>query len=51
MKTNKLHEGLCGIYCIRNIINDKKYIGKSINIRQRIYSHIGGLNSKNKKLQ
>jgi group I intron endonuclease len=49
MKTNKLHEGLCGIYCIRNMINDKKYIGKSINIRQRIYNHIGGLNSKDKK--
>lgn len=49
MKTNKLHEGICGIYCIRNIENDKKYIGKSINIRQRIYAHIGGLNSKDPK--
>lgn len=49
MVTNKLHEGLCGIYCIRNIINNKKYIGKSKNIRQRIYNHIGGLNSKDKK--
>lgn len=49
MKTNKLHEKVCGIYCIRNIVNDKKYIGKSINIRQRIYNHIGGLNSKDIK--
>ncbi len=49
MKTNKLHEGLCGIYCIRNIETDKKYIGKSINIRQRIYNHIGGLNAKDPK--
>lgn len=49
MVTNKLHEGLCGIYCIRNIINNKVYIGKSINVRQRIYSHIGGLNSKDPK--
>jgi group I intron endonuclease len=49
MKTNKLHEKVCGIYCIRNTVNDKKYIGKSINIRQRIYNHIGGLNSKDIK--
>lgn len=49
MRLNKLHEGLCGIYCIRNIINNKVYIGKSINIRQRIYNHIGALNSKNLK--
>jgi group I intron endonuclease len=49
MKTFKAHENISGIYCIRNIINDKKYIGKSKNIRQRIYSHIGGLNSKNTK--
>jgi len=49
MKTNKLHEGVCGIYCIRNVENDKKYIGKSLNIRQRIYNHIGGLNAKDPK--
>lgn len=28
-----------GIYCIRNKINDKKYIGKSINIEQRFSAH------------
>ena len=49
MKTSKLHESVCGIYCIRNTINQKVYIGKSVNIRQRIYNHIGSLNSKNVK--
>lgn len=49
MRTLKLHENVCGIYCIRNIINQKVYIGKSINIRQRIWNHISNLNSKNIK--
>lgn len=49
MKTSKLHENVCGIYCIRNTVNQKVYIGKSINIRQRMYGHIGSLNSKNVK--
>lgn len=49
MRTSKLHENLCGIYCIRNMINQKVYIGKSINIRQRIWCHIGRLNSKDSK--
>jgi len=49
MKVNKLHEGICGIYGIRNLINNKIYIGKSVNIRQRIYNHIGGLNAKDPK--
>ena len=49
MRTSKLHENMCGIYCIRNIINQKVYIGKSVNIRQRIWNHISNLNSKNKK--
>lgn len=46
MRTSKLHENVCGIYCIRNIINQKVYIGKSVNIRQRIWNHISNLNSK-----
>jgi len=46
MIVNSKHEKICGIYCIRNLSTDKKYIGKSINIRQRIYHHIGGLRSK-----
>lgn len=49
MRTSKLHENMCGIYCIRNTINQKVYIGKSINIRQRIWNHISNLNSKNNK--
>lgn len=48
MKTLKQHENVYGIYCIRNIINDKKYIGHSINIRQRVSNHIHSLNAKNK---
>jgi len=29
----------CGIYCIRNIVNDKKYVGYSVNIKERWYRH------------
>ena len=32
-------EKICGIYCIENIVNHKKYIGQSINIRSRFYDH------------
>lgn len=32
-------EKLCGIYCIENITDGKKYIGKSINIIARIKEH------------
>ena len=28
-----------GIYCIKNIINNKCYIGSSVNIRRRFYEH------------
>lgn len=34
---------LCGIYQIKNIINNKKYIGSSININQRWSSHLSYL--------
>lgn len=29
----------CGIYCIENIINNKKYIGQSLNISARLTEH------------
>ena len=38
----------CGIYCIENIINGKKYVGKSLNIYERIRTHINKLNKKSK---
>lgn len=30
---------ICGIYCIENLLNHKKYIGQSIDINTRIYNH------------
>lgn len=30
---------ICGIYCIENLLNHKKYIGQSIDIDVRIYNH------------
>lgn len=38
MKANKEHKK-CGIYCIRNTVNNKVYIGKSKNIYKRIIQH------------
>ena len=37
----------CGIYCIENLINNKKYIGQSYNIEQRINHHRNSLNKGN----
>jgi group I intron endonuclease len=37
-----------GIYCIKNLINNKVYIGKSKNIYERIRQHINNLNKKSK---
>jgi group I intron endonuclease len=47
MKANKNHKR-CGIYCIKNTINNKVYIGKSIDIYRRIKEHINMLNLKRK---
>jgi group I intron endonuclease len=35
----------CGIYCIKNLINNKKYIGQAINFKNRWYKHIWELNN------
>lgn len=40
-------EKICGIYCIENMINHKKYIGQSIDIYSRWYSHKQKLNTNN----
>lgn len=37
-----------GIYCIRNLVNNKVYIGKSKNIYIRIKQHVTQLNTKSK---
>lgn len=34
-----IDHSVCGVYCIINIVNGKKYIGKSKNIYKRIHQH------------
>ena len=48
MKPNNLDKK-CGIYCIKNKINNKVYIGKSINIYSRLYQHLSDLNTGKRK--
>lgn len=47
MKPNSLHNK-CGIYCIRNLVTNKVYIGKSKNIYKRIHQHIYDLKNNRK---
>lgn len=47
MKANIIDKGKMGIYGIFNIINNKVYIGKAIDIHRRIKAHITNLNQKN----
>lgn len=42
-----IKEKICGIYCIKNIINNKRYVGQSININSRWEHHISALNNNN----
>ena len=49
MKVNRKRDiDTCGIYIIRNIKNNKVYIGKSINIYKRIIQHVHTLRTKSK---
>jgi group I intron endonuclease len=44
MKSNIKHKNVCGIYAIKNKVNGKVYIGKSVNIHRRMKTHITNLN-------
>lgn len=46
MKLNTKDKGKSGIYVIRNLINNKVYIGKSKNIYIRMKTHVTKLNTK-----
>ncbi len=48
MKPNK-NDSICGIYCIKNKVNNKVYIGKSKNIYRRIHQHLYDLKNKRTK--
>ena len=47
MELNK-NDQKCGIYCIKNKINSKVYVGKAKNIYKRIQQHIYNLRKKSK---
>lgn len=38
-------EFICGIYCIENLVNHKKYIGQSVDIYSRFSKHKSSLNN------
>lgn len=48
MKLHSEDNHKSGIYCIRNIVNNKVYIGKAKNIYTRIIAHIHNLRHKSK---
>ena len=49
-----MKNNICGIYYIKNIVNNNMYIGQSINIKTRFSCHKSALNKNrhyNEKLQ
>ena len=48
MRLNKDDRKKCGIYCIKNTINSKVYVGKAKDIYKRISEHIRLLRKKSK---
>lgn len=48
MIVNKCDRGKCGIYCIRNTMNQKIYVGKAKDIFNRINGHISALRRRSK---
>ena len=48
MKLNTKDKKKVGIYVIRNLVNQKVYVGKSVNIYFRMKQHITHLNTKSK---
>ena len=48
MQIRKCDKGKCGIYLIRNVINDKVYVGKAKDIYNRMIGHRRNLRVKSK---
>ena len=44
-----MREKIIGIYCIGNLVNNKKYIGKSIDVLKRIQSHKSSMKLKKRE--
>lgn len=42
-----MQEKICGVYCIKNVKNNKIYIGSSVDVKRRWYHHVTELNKNN----
>lgn len=42
-KISYLTRHKCGIYCIINLVNGKKYVGSSVDIYGRLHEHLHNL--------